>query len=196
MPIELSKYMNIIVKTVSGKYIVRPDTTWERDSEDFYPPEFINELSWVPVIFARISRPGRSIGERFADRYFDGIGYGLLLYPDDLMDGECGLACASCLDHTSFLPFPVYGKAETGREFLLNITDGNGKRQIFSNADAEESIFRKAIAEATRFIYIRTGDLVAIELQPRQHLCGREDSRVHLEGTFGDTVTMDFNIVF
>ena len=188
--------MNIIVRTCSGKYIVRPDTTWERDSEDFYPPEFIDGLSWVPVLFARISRPGRSVGERFADRYFDGVGYGLLLYPDDLMDGECGLACASCLDHTSFLPFPVFDKAETGREFRLDITDGNGRRQLFCAADAVDSVFRKTIAEATRFIYIRTGDLVAIELQSRQPLCSRKDSRIHLEGCFGDTATLDFNIVF
>ena len=31
--------MNIIVKTFSGHCLVRPDTSWERKSDDFYLPE-------------------------------------------------------------------------------------------------------------------------------------------------------------
>ena len=95
--------MNIPVITASGKVIVRPDTTWERDNEDVYLPEFVNSLSWTPVFFARVSKPGRSIGRAFASRYYDGIGFGVLLYPDDLLDGsEEGFACASCLDKVTF----------------------------------------------------------------------------------------------
>lgn len=56
--------MNIIVKTASGKYIVRPDTTWEKDNEDFFPPDYISKISFTPVLFARISKPGKSIGVR------------------------------------------------------------------------------------------------------------------------------------
>ena len=168
--------MNIIVRTCSGKYIVRPDTTWERDSEDFYPPEFIDGLSWVPVLFARISRPGRSVGERFADRYFDGVGYGLLLYPDDLMDGECGLACASCLDHTSFLPFPVKEKTELSSE--------------------ESAMIESAIEEATRYIYIRPGDIIAIELCGRTPLCRRENGTFSYVSDFQGKTLPEFKIVF
>ena len=58
--------MNIPVITVSGKVIVRPDTTWERDNEDLYLPDFVNSLSWTPVFFARVSKPGRWIGPAFA----------------------------------------------------------------------------------------------------------------------------------
>ena len=46
--------MNIIVKTSTGRIVVRPDTTWEKDNEDFYPPEFVDELTYSPVLFARI----------------------------------------------------------------------------------------------------------------------------------------------
>jgi len=99
-----------IVKTYSGRVIVRPDTSWEKDNEDFYPQDFVDRISFTPVVFARICKPGKSIGIKFAERYYDGINCGILLYPEDLIDGSAeGFACASCIDHTSFLPFPQDG---------------------------------------------------------------------------------------
>ena len=101
--------MNIIVKTSSGHITVRPDTTWEKDNEDFYPPEFVDELTYSPVLFARILKPGRSVGRKFASRYYDSIGFGVLLYPENMLDGTPeGYAQAICLDHTSFLPSPMF----------------------------------------------------------------------------------------
>lgn len=202
--------MNIIVRTAEGKYIVRPDTTWERDNEDIYVPEFVNRLSWTPVLFARISKPGRSVGEEFAERYYDGIGYGVLLYPEDMCDGsEAGFACASCLDHTSFLPFPVYNKVtldRPGNVFELRLNDSE---VIFSHSCASSQAIRNAIAEATRYIYIRTGDVIAIELQARKPLCARDTvgnsaafgdfipcSRANLKATFCENETIDFDIIF
>lgn len=169
--------MNIIVKTFSGKCIVRPDTTWERDNEDFYPPEFVSALSSTKVLFARISKPGRSVGLRFASRYYDGFGYGVLLYPEDMLDGsETGFACASCLDHTSFLPFPVKEKTELSSE--------------------ESAMIESAIEEATRYIYIRTGDIIAIELCGRTPLCRREDGTFSYVSDFQGKTLPEFKIVF
>ncbi len=202
--------MNIIVRIAEGKYIVRPDTTWERDNEDIYVPEFVNRLSWTPVLFARISKPGRSVGEEFAERYYDGIGYGVLLYPEDMCDGsEAGFACANCLDHTSFLPFPVYNKVtldRPGNVFDLRLNDS---AVIFSHSCASSQAIRNAIAEATRYIYIRTGDIIAIELQARKPLCARDTvgdsaafgdfipcSRANLKATFCENETIDFDIIF
>ena len=61
--------MNIIVKTYAGNIIVRPDTTWEKDNEDFYPQDFIRTLTYTPVLFARISKPGKSVGLGVVPRY-------------------------------------------------------------------------------------------------------------------------------
>lgn len=190
--------MNIIVKTASGKYTVRPDTTWERDNEDLFVPEFVNGLSWTPVLFAKISKPGRSVAERFGERYYDGIGYGVLLYPEDMLDGsEEGFACASCLDHTSFLPFPVI-KKQAGFEgkFRLEAVNGSDAQELFTMSGATAESIRKAISEATRFIYIRTGDLIALELQARRHLCSRKDACLCLKGQFDEATTIDFRIIY
>ena len=188
--------MNIVVVTGGGRVVTRPDTTWEKDSEDLYVPDFVSRLSWSPVLFAKISKPGRSIGLRFAGRYFSNFGYGVLLYPEDLMDGSPeGYACACCLDHTSFLPGETFGKEDPkfadGRFSLLR--DGEA---IFSHGPASARMLEESIAEASRFCYLLIGDLVAAELQPREPLCSRDGSPCRLEGLFGDERLCDFKVIF
>lgn len=168
--------MNIIVKTANGHIIVRPDTTWEKDNEDFFAPEFVEEVSWTPVVFARVLKPGRSVGLRFASRYYDAVGYGLLLYPENMIvDSPESFATACCLDHTSFLPAPFFNPVTLsldGNIFTL-LQDG---RQIFRTGSKKIEIIEEALVEATRMIYIRTGDLIAIELSDRQPLLARSAS--------------------
>lgn len=187
--------MNIIVKTASGKYIVRPDTTWERDNEDVFLPEFVDRVTYTPVLFARICKPGRSVSEKFADRYYDGIGYGVLLYPEDMIDGsEEGFACASCLDHTSFLTFPVYNKVTLRRpENVFELFKDDEK--IFSCTGPGSPAILQAIKEATERIYIRTGDVLAIELQPREPLTGRPEGRTRILGKYCQNDILDFQII-
>lgn len=204
--------MNIIVKTSSGHVIVRPDTTWEKDNEDFYPPEFVDRLTYSPVFFARILKPGRSVGRKFAGRYYDSVGFGVLLYPENLVgDTQEGFAHASCLDHTSFLPAPLLppsavpgaaaptaeqDEATTGNRFSIFI-DG---KEDFSSAAASLNMVEEALVEATRFCYIRTGDLLAVELAARRPLtCRPSDGKsatVRVTGTFNEEKPLDFQIVF
>jgi hypothetical protein len=73
--------MNIIVKPYgSDLCYCRPDTTWERENKDFYSPECVNEIYWSPVVFARVSKAGKCVGKKFVERYYDGVGCGMLLY--------------------------------------------------------------------------------------------------------------------
>lgn len=186
--------MNIIVRTYGGHYIVRPDTTWEKDNEDLYAPEFSGELTFTPVLFARISKPGKYVGEQFASRYFDTVNYGILVYPMNMMDGSPeAFACASCMDHTSFLPFPMYQKIVLGQgnDFALNV-DGN---EVFRTSEGTLAMIERAISEATKSIYIRTGDLIAIELAPMSPLMSRETKSISVEGSYCDNFAMSFRIV-
>ena len=188
--------MNIPVITANGKVIVRPDTTWERDNEDVYLPEFVDSLSWTPVFFARVSKPGRSIGEKFASRYYDAIGYGVLLYPENLIDGsEEGFACACCLDKTSFLPFPLYNPVTLGvpgNEFVLSSED----RELFRSSAGSRELAEQALVKASSYCYLRVGDIVAVELQPRAKLCTRTDGSVRVKGTWCENPTVDFQVIF
>lgn len=187
--------MNIIVKTSSGHITVRPDTTWEKDNEDFYPPEFVDELTYSPVLFARILKPGRSVGRKFASRYYDSIGFGVLLYPDNMLDGTPeGYAQAICLDHTSFLPSPMFPpeRLEKNGHFRLF----RNEHDLFVFDQPLLNMIEDAIVEATKLLYIRTGDLIAIELAPRKPLTIRPDVSSHITGTFDNNEIIDFQIIF
>lgn len=186
--------MNILVKTPSGHIVTRPDTTWERDNEDLYLPDSVSRLSYTPVLFARICKPGRSIGRKFASRYYDALNYGVLLYPEDYMDGsEEGFACASCLDHTSFLPSPFLpvDSLEKGVGFRI---EKNGS-MLFETGGETIEMIEQAIEEVTARIYIRTGDLIAIELQPRSAVFERSEGNIRITGQTGGAASVDFNII-
>lgn len=185
--------MNIIVKTSAGNYIVRPDTTWEKDNEDFFPPDYIEELSFTPVLFARITKPGKSIGLRFAYRYYNLISCGMLLYPENLMDGSPeAFAASSCIDHTSFLSDPLFDKGELGsRDFRILA----GESEIFRSGNMSAALIENALSEASARVYMRTGDIIAAELSPRARLCGRTDGNICAKGFFGEDKVLDFNII-
>lgn len=174
---------------------MRPDTTWEKDNEDFYPPEFVDELTYSPVLFARILKPGRSVGRKFASRYYDSAGFGVLLYPENMLDGTPeGYAQAICLDHTSFLPTPMFQPQrleEDGRFSLFR-----NEVELFAFDHPSLNMIEETLVEATRLLYIRTGDLIAIELAPRKPLTIRPDVSSHITGTFDNNEIIDFQIIF
>ncbi len=186
--------MNIVVLTSSGKIVVRPDTTWERDNEDFYVPEFVDEISYTPVFFARVMKPGRSIGLRFANRYYDRLGYGVLLYPENFIDGSPeAYASAICLDHSSFLPSDMIDKEGfDSPKFELY----KGEEKIYEAEGLSLEQIEKAIAELSRICYIRTGDLIAIELDSRKTLLHRniaQSCTIGIERS--DSYYSDFKII-
>ncbi len=187
--------MNIIIRPYGGNTChCRPDTTWERENKDFYSPECVNELSWAPILFVRISKAGKCIGDRFASRYYDAFGFGALMYIGDLM--PC-LASASCADHTSLLPFPLYN--------TLVLENDEVEYEVMKN---DESIFKtaagrrltdeieEAICKASQLTSLRIGDFVAIELAPVDLLASRAEGSVSMKATFCENELYNFRIIF
>ncbi|MCQ2158484.1 MAG: hypothetical protein MJY43_01495 [Bacteroidales bacterium] len=185
--------MNIAVRTFSGACLARPDTTKAKVNEDIYLPEFVTEVSCAPVVFARITRPGRSISARFASRYFDALSYGVLLYPENLISiPETGFATASCLDHTTCIPAEFFDPTLPGskeNEFIL----AAGGRELFRTVGIPEGFVEENLSEITKYIYIRTGDLAAIELAPRIPLLGKNSS-VIITGQFSGKKTIETKV--
>lgn len=184
--------MNIVVRTYSGKTLVRPDTSRDHNGEDLYVPDFIDSLSFTPVITARMARAGKCVGEKFAHRYFDGIGFGMLMYPDCLLDGSAeSFAQASCLDHSSYLPLPA--SAVDGRNVFSIFCNG---REIFRSEPTGSSLLEKALAECTRLCFVRTGDYLAAEMQELSPLCRRADGRIRIEAYSNKEKILDYNIIY
>lgn len=194
--------MNIIVKPYgTERCCCRPDTSWEREDRDLFVPDFISGYSWTPVLFARISKAGKCIGRKFASRYYDAIGYGILLYADDMLDGSPeGFACASCMDHTSVLPFPMYDKVtlESGQNIFSVAVDD---REIYSTCEGSAGMIEDALAAASGMVSLRIGDLAVMELAPIAGLVRRETSGqaqengTEISGTFCGNELFRFKII-
>ena len=196
--------MNIVLKTAGGRTIVRPDTTWEKNSGDFFPPDSVDNVTWTPVMFLRCAKPGRCIGRRFIPRYYDSLGFGMLLYPENMIDGsEEGFATASCLDHTSSLPIPLFPLQAAGDKAncFSVLKDG---AQIFICRPGEASpagtvglpMMESVLEETSRMVYLRKGDFIAAELLRRSLLLSRGESPARVTATFCGSTVLDFEIRF
>ncbi len=187
--------MNIIIKPYGGDACYcRPDTTWERENKDFYSPECVNELSWAPILFVRISKAGKCIGAKFASRYYDGFGFGALMYISDFM--PC-IASASCADHTSLLPLPLYNPIVLENEEVEYEVIKNNE-SIFKTAagGSLKAEIEAAICKASQLTSLRIGDFVAVELTPVSGLASRTEKTASIKAAFCENELYDFKILF
>lgn len=183
--------MNIIVKPYGSVLCYcRPDTTWEREDKDFYSPDSVTDLYWTPVVFARISKAGKCIGEKFVSRYYDATGFGILLYTGT------DIAFSSCADHTSLLPMPLYNPVVLEGEDNIFEVLRNGEKIYDNTGTAGKMILEDAICNASRLTSLRTGDFMAVELQPMQHLVSRDDEKLSLKASYCGNTLIEKNLVF
>ena len=180
--------MNIIVKPYgSDLCYCRPDTTWERENKDFFSPECVNEIYWTPVVFARVSKAGKCVGKKFVERYYDGVGCGMLLY----CGSSAGVRSLSeVVDRSSILPHPLFLPVvlEDEKEFIVNDTS-----VILSGA---KDLLEETLCNASQLTSLRIGDFVAVELRNLQKLTSREDGGIAVKGEFCEKEIFSFSIIF
>ena len=179
--------MNIIVKPYgSDLCYCRPDTTWERENKDFYSPECVKEIYWTPVVFARISKAGKCVGKKFVERYYDGIGCGMLMY--------CGNS--TVVDKSSILPHPLFQPVvfEDEKKFVVNVSPINQYSSVILSG--AKDLLEEAICNTSQLTSLRIGDFVAVELRELQKLASKEDGTVAVKGEFCEKEIFSFNIIF
>ena len=191
--------MNITVRLHgTGTFVCRPDTTWERESRDFFFPDFVDSMWYAPVVFARISRAGKCIGRKFAGRYYDGANFGILLYPGNLLNtGKPeSVASASVLDHSSILPFPLY---------LPDVMDAGGSGFMFRKGDEVlfstdgsirfTELIEDSLSEASACVSQRIGDIVAVELAGPAELMSADEKKAGISAEFCGNQLFDLSLI-
>ena len=146
-------------------FFLKPDTALLIRNRPFYYPEFSDNIHYEVEIVLKISKVGKYIDERFADTYYDEIGIGIDFTARDLQKKakEKGLPWekAKAFDFSAPLSdrfIPKKDLDETGNiSFTLlkngkEVQKGNTANMIFS--------FRQIISYVSRFITLKTGDLI------------------------------------
>lgn len=168
--------MNFLVRTYSGKCVVRPDITFNKNKEDYYVPDDVIALGWAPFVGARMSQAGKMISERFVGRYWDSVAFGIMLYPGTVIkDGDAHycVGSGSCFDRTTQLPLPLYPIATLGSSENLFRASFDGKEIFCCSTMGMRKAIEDTIVECTLHSSARRGDYVCRELAPISTLCLR-----------------------
>ena len=145
-------------------FFMKPDSALVTANRPFFYPEFSNDVHHELEVVIRINRLGRSIEERYADRYYSELALGVDFTARDLQaeQKKKGLPweIAKGFDYSApvseFFPVKKYGDIHK-LSFRLDLNgktvqDGNTSLMIFS--------FEKIIAYVSRFMTLKTGDLI------------------------------------
>ncbi len=145
-------------------FFMKPDSALVIANRPFFYPEFSKDVHHELEVVIRINRLGRSIEERYAHRYFNEIALGVDFTARDLQaeQKKKGLPweIAKGFDYSApiseFRPLDKYADIHN-LSFRLDLNgkmvqDGNTSLMIFS--------FEKIIAYVSRFMTLKTGDLI------------------------------------
>lgn len=142
----------------------KPDTAILRNNEPFYYPDYTRDVHHEVELILRISREGKNINAKFAHKYYDGIGLGIDFTARDLQAKAKakGLPWALAKGFngsapiSEFLPvdqFPDLQKIN----FRLEV---NGETKQQGNSEMMLHPFGNIIAYVSRFITLKTGDII------------------------------------
>lgn len=143
-------------------FFMKPDTALLKE-EDFYHPEFTKELHHEIELVLKICKAGKHIEEQFAHKYYDEIGIGIDFTARDIQAKckEKGLPWEKAKAFDNSAPIGKFVNKEfleiSNINFELKINGescqkGNSKDLIFS--------FDKVISYVSRFVTLKTGDLI------------------------------------
>lgn len=208
--------MNVIVfPSWERGYYFRPDTTIEREGKDFFCPEEVTSLSASIILYVKISRAGKAVSAKFAKRYYNSFGVGLLLYGESLIDrsNPVSYSIASALDYTTILSKEI-GELGGAAELRAGAGSGAGadagagagsgaiSEIVFDHNSGSEcisielnneipSIIEAKIETLSRMNSLRVGDILAIELSQGKI---QIDTNDNLKLSFLGQTLLDFKI--
>lgn len=145
-------------------FFLKPDTALLKDNQPFYLPSFSKEMHHEIELVLKITKNGKNIAPEFAYKYYDEIGIGIDFTARDIqaLCKEKGLPWekAKAFDHSSPVGEFINKDQLTDLrninfKLLINgkmVQKGNSSDLIFS--------FDTIIAAVSKFITLKTGDLI------------------------------------
>lgn len=141
---------------------VKSDSSLLNQGKPFFLPDWSEDVHVNPCIALRVCRLGRSIEPKFAVRYYDAMAYGIDFQATDwLKQGKMteALAFDSALCVGEWMPPAVF---RTMPYPLLNVIE-----QTFP--------IERAVADISRIMTLRMGDILYIDLPKEAQPIQREE---------------------
>lgn len=143
---------------------MKPDSALLRPGEDFYLPDFSEDVHHELELVVKISRMGKFIEEKFAHKYYDEVGLGIDFTARDLqgklkskgLPWELAKGFNGSAPVSDFVPKNTLGDLQKLR-FTLEV---NG--EIRQSGDTSMMLYRidYLISFVSRYFTLKTGDLI------------------------------------
>lgn len=143
-------------------FFMKPDTALLKE-DDFYIPDFTNDLHHEIELVLKITKAGKHIEEQFAHKYYDEIGLGIDFTARDIQAKckEKGLPWEKAKAFDNSAPIGSFVKKETldlgNINFELKV---NGQPRQIGNSKDLIFTFDKVIAYVSKFVTLKVGDLI------------------------------------
>jgi acylpyruvate hydrolase len=175
---------------------LKPDTALLRENRPFYLPSFSNDIHHEVEVVIKISKEGKHIQEKFANKYFEEVSVGIDFTARDIQQQqkEKGLPweIAKAFDRSSpvgeFIKITDLSQDIHQLDFSLlkngmEVQKGNTKDMIFS--------FEKIIVYISSYFTLKKGDMIFTGTPAG---VGKVDRNDRLEAFIGNKKVLDFEI--
>ena len=157
-----AKEMNSPVPS-SPMFFMKPDTALLKDGNDFYLPDFSDDIHYECELVVKINKVGKNIQEKFAHKYYDQVSLGLDFTARDLQS-KCKeksqpWEIAKAFDNSAAISTQFVSIKELPEQIAFELTKNGETVQQGTTADMIFSI-DQLIAHVSRFITLKVGDLI------------------------------------
>ena len=175
---------------------MKSDASILKDGRPFFIPDFSSDVQYEAEIVVKINRLGKSIGSRFASRYYDEITVGIDMTARDLQRKfrESGLPweLSKSFDNSAVIGrFISLEKEELDIDAIPFRLDIDGK--TVQDGNTADMLFKtnEIIEYISRFITLKTGDLIFTGTPAG---VGKVEINNHLQGYVCNKKLLDFHI--
>lgn len=176
-------------------FFMKPDTALLQKRNPFYYPEFSNDIHYETELVLKICKNGRHIEEKFAHNYYNEIGIGIDFTARDVQ-AECkkkGLPweIAKAFDQSAPLGKFLQKSTFTNLKDISFSLKINGETRQMGNSQNMIFSFDQIIAYISKFITLKTGDLIFTGTPEGVGPTKIDD---HFEAFIGDEKLLSFNV--
>ena len=139
-------------------FFLKPDSALVTANRPFFYPDFSKDVQYELEVVIRINRLGKSIKEQYAGRYYNEVALGVDFTARDLQTEhkKKGLPWEIAKGFDYSAPVSKFGDIHH-LSFRLDL---NGKTVQEGNTSLMIFSFEKIIAYASRFMTLKTGDMI------------------------------------
>lgn len=159
--------MNIITIPYGGElHYIRPDISYNKDSDDYFCPDYVRQLAAVPFVYVRIEKAAKAVQARFATRYYTSAGYGIRLIAASLLrpDKPVSWWLANSPDLSTYMSKAV--ELSRLNEVTGAVEAFAGQNTFLMGPDIFIEKINRTLACVSTYSSLKTGDFVTLDLLP------------------------------